>query len=334
MSIVKSFIMKNLILIISLSILSITFGAIYYLQLFGVIGIFLLKAGLGANVAGAKTFAGAVLKAGGKKALLFTTTGVLFKRHIIDISTKFMHEHSISRYKKSIAIIFKMKMKDFKNTSGVRKIQAAVASLFTIPVFYVMWTKFVGVAIQKFVYQLFIPVLLFIWTLILQSLSFITSFISFLFQLVVINFILKFLDKSRFGKFLLNSITSTISFFGNVFNGINKGFIFFGIDPKHFIIVKSNKLNKWLENIIDKKLNARDKVRARRERHYTSREQLLLRRELYAFNKKQTKTTFIKKTKKLFRKKVLKEKNWEEKRACKKVNPILEKRKTYKQRNK
>jgi len=88
-----------------------------YLHWWDAIGLMVLNLGLGIKLHGAKTFAIAVAKSGGKKALAMTTAGVLVKRHLIDVMSKFFAEHSVGRYKDNIKKIFMMKFEDVKNSS-------------------------------------------------------------------------------------------------------------------------------------------------------------------------------------------------------------------------
>ena len=109
-----------------LILISLTFVAllIHYFGWWEAIGILFLKFGLGAKVSGAKSFAHAVVKAGGKKAIALATAGMLTKRHIIDILSKFFAEHSIKRYKKNLTLVMKKIFDEIRHSTPVKKLRA------------------------------------------------------------------------------------------------------------------------------------------------------------------------------------------------------------------
>lgn len=323
---IEHFLVRNFIKIMTLTALSVVGVLFWVFDWYGVVGIFLLKSGLGLKVGAAKTFGAAFVKAGGYKVVAGATTGVLAKRFMIDKFQQNMNTHFISRWKNNAVALAKKQFSKIKTTSAVVKIQALIASILSIPAIYFIWTKVLGVAIQKFLYKLALPIGLFIWTMIIESMSFITNFITFAFQLVVINFMFGWLDKFTLGRKFLSGMRNLISFIANIFDNINSGFKIFGFDPKHYVALKAIAFNLWLQDKLDSDLNARNKLIVRRARRLNPVEAIALKRKCRTV-KKEKKRNLMKKAKMLFKSKVLKHKTWKEKRADKKVNPILAKRK-------
>ena len=289
-------------------------GIILFFNYWGILGLLFMKLVLGMKVKGATTFGKALLKVGGKKVIFMASGGMLLKRHIIDTFSKFFAEHSIGKYKKNIGRVFKLKYEEMKNSTGIVKIRAMGTMLLSIPFVYFMWTKVIASFAQKFIYAALYPIVLGIWTFLISSFGIVSNFLTFLFQVIILNMGLNFLERYKWGRSFLKGIDITISFFGDIFGYINDFFIFLGFDPKHFMIKKSIDFNKWLEKIIDKKLNKRDRLLARRLRHITAHEQLKIRREAFKV-KEETPKTVWKRTKILYKKKILKEVDWREKRA-------------------
>ena len=186
----KEFFSEHKTSIIVLGVIAIIISVIHFSIGWTVLGLLALKFGLGVKIGTAKTFAAGVVKAGGKKALLFTTSGMLLKRHVIDLSTKFFTDHSVGKYKQNIVSVFKLKFEGIKNSSKMQRAKAIGITLLGGPVLYLFWTKALGAVVQKVFYKALYPIFLFIWTFIVNSLGFVGNIIGFLFQLIVINFII------------------------------------------------------------------------------------------------------------------------------------------------
>jgi len=280
------------------------------------LGILFLKFGLGIKVAGAKTLARAITKAGGKKAIAVATAGMLAKRHFIDVASKFFIEHSVEKYKNNLIKVFRIKWEEFKGTSLVKKIQAFGIMLLSIPGVYFFWTKVISVAVQKFVYALIVPLFTLVWSLV----SGIFNFLGFVLEILALNVLLEAIQNYEWGKKVVKAIDSFIYFIGDIFSYINKGLKWFlalsGIDfnPKSYLIKKSIDFNRWLEKILDKGLNKVTKVKNQRDRYVNIVEKISEKRYLYSQKRMDKKLSFWITFKKSYKKKVLKEKTWREKR--------------------
>ena len=313
------FITEHRTSIIVLSVIGIIIATIHYSVGWTVLGLLALKFGLGVKVGTAKTFAAGVIKAGGKKALLVTTGGMLLKRHMIDLSTKFFTDHSVTKYKKNIISVFKMKFENIKKSSRMQRAKAIGVTLLGGPVLYIFWTNALGAVVQKVFYKALYPIFLFVWTFIVNSLGFVGNIIGFLFQLIIINFVIDNLEKYKWGKALLKGVTNIIRFFGDLFTYVNKLFIFLGFDVRMLMIRFSIKFNNWLENILDKGLNSHKRLRMRRERHVTAFEEIKHKRKARKALRVK-KVSMWKKTKTLWHKKVLKKTTWREQREKRKLS--------------
>jgi len=302
---------EHLVLISVLLILALICGAFYYLDWWDAIGLLILNLGLGVKLHGAKTFAVAVAKSGGKKALAMTTAGVLIKRHIIDLTSKFFAEHSIKRWKDNIIFIAKMKFQKMMESTPAQKAKAMIGSVLSIPLVYFVWSKVLGTAIQKFIYALIYPLFMWLFDFIAHGFSFITSFIGFVFQLTLLNYLITWLERRPFGRALINWVQTIFVILGDLLDFTNKIFQAVGLDPKHRLITWSISFNRWLERIIQKEMNARDSLWSRRSMHYTSREMLHIKRKA---RKQIEKETLRRKFRKFYDKKVLKKKDWRAKR--------------------
>jgi len=316
---------SNKSVLIILTTLLLIILLIHYFQWWEVIGILFLKFGLGAKVTGAKTFARAVAKAGGTKAIAVATAGMLTKRHIIDISSKFFAEHSVEKYKKNLIKVFSIKIDEFKKSSLMKKVQAGIVLLFSIPGVYFFYTKVISVAIQKFVYALIVPVFTLVWAFIKGSFN----FIGLIFEIIALNVFLDAISKYEWGKTFLKWIDKLVYFIGDLFNLLSKllkwFFALFGINfnPKNYLVAKSLQFNRWLEKIIDKGLNKVMKIERKRDRYVNVVEAISEKRRLFSQKKKDKKVSFWKTFKYNFKKKVFKHKTWIEVREEK----ILERRK-------
>lgn len=307
---------NNLVLILSLAFVATVIGVFHYLGWWEAIGLVILNFGLGIKVKGATTFAATVAKSGGKKALAMTTAGVLLKRHIIDLTSKFFAEHSVSRYKTNITKLVKIKFNAIKNSTPMQKAKAIGSTLMSIPILYFFWSKVLGTAIQKFIYALVLPLFTALINFIMTGFSFIAGLIGFILQLTLLNMIIDKMERNRFGKAFLHAVMKIFSFFGDILNYINKGFILIGLDPKHWLVIKSIQFNRWLEKVVNKGENARTKIRIRREIHMNSRERILHKR---ALRQEPPKPKMKKKVSELYRLKVKKRLTWKEKRE-KRIN--------------
>ena len=310
--------MRNYFIILAVLLTGVV---LHYLQWWEILGLFALKFILGIKVKGAKTLGAAIIKAGGKKAVLFTATSVMIKRHVIDLISKFFVEHSVGRYSISLKKIFQSKYEDIKGSKLSKKIQSGFFFLASLPILSYMWTNVLSSVMQKVFYKLFYPVILFVWTLISSSFGFISSFISFLFQLIIISVVRDNLEKSYIGRKVLKAADAVVYLFGNILNMMNKLFNMIGLDPKHFLISSSLKMNRWLEAVLDKGKNAREKVLIKRERRINKYEAIAIKRA--EFKKKREKTVpFKKKMTDLVNKKILNKKDWREKRVEREKNLI------------
>ena len=285
---------------------------IHYFGWWEVIGILFLKFGLGAKVAGAKSFAQAIVKAGGKKAIALATAGMLTKRHIIDILSKFFAEHSIKRYKKNLTLVMKKIFEEIKDSSPVKKLRAFGSMLLSVPIFYFFWTKVLGTAIQKFVYALVIPLFTLLWNFIMGSIN----FLGFLFQILMLNLFFDTLANYSWGKKIITFVNSTIHLLGKILGLFNKLLAQIGLNPKKWIVKFSNYFNRWLESILDKGLNGVEKLQKKRERHVSSAKALTDKRYLYAESKKAKQISYWNYARELFDEKVLKKRDWRKNRKA------------------
>lgn len=314
---IMGFIQEHII-IISIVLILLFIGVLFhYLNWWEVLGLFILNVGLGIKVKGATTVAATVLKAGGKKAVAMTATGVLFKRHAIDLVSKFLAEHSISRYKANIISLTKIKLKHMRDSKPIQKIKAALGIFTIIPVGYYLWAKvlakIMGTALQKVFYFLIWPIVIVIWESIVAGLNWLTAFISFIFQITLLNILLDRLEKYRLGKIIIKSIYKIVFFLGELLEILNKLFIWIGFDPKHELIYLSIKFNRYLESKINHGKNAVQKIKTRRSIHITSREILTIKRTQIKIKKK-NRSNWTKNIKEIYRIKVQKNLTYKEKR--------------------
>jgi len=184
-----------------------------------------------------------------------------------------------------------------------------------LPILYFVWYKVLGTAIQKLIYGLLYPLFAIFIEYIATGFNFMVGLVGFIFQLTLLNYLIDWMEKRPFGKAIIKGITSFIKAFGNIFDFINSGFKIVGVDPKHALIIYSIKLNRWLERIINKHSNARDRLCSRRLIHLTSREMIISKRNARKQDKKEG---LHKKAKRLFDEKVLKKKTWKQRREIRK----------------
>ena len=303
-----------IILLVLFAIIFIIIITIHIFDYWTILGLLALNIGLGVKTKGAVTVAGAIFKAGGKKAIAVSAGGMLFKRHIIDLFGKFFAEHSVVRYKKNSLSIVKMKLGEILNSSLIQRVKAIGTTLLSIPIVYLVWSKLITTAFQKVAYAIVYPIFAILWTFISTSFGAITNFIGFLFQVIVLNWVITKLERYTWGKKIIKSIDFIISFLGDAMNYINKAFILIGFDPKHKMIVWSIRLNRYLESILDKGNNQHKILLIRRERHITAREALISQRISYK-DRRVKKENLWKKTKEIYRIKVKKKLTWQEKRV-------------------
>jgi len=284
---------------------------IYYLGWWETLGILFLKFGLGAKVAGAKSFTHAIIKAGGKKAIAVATAGMLTKRHIIDLISKFFAEHSVKRYKRNLILVLSRKYDEILHSTLVKKIKAFGSMLLSVPILYFFWTKVLGTAIQKFVYALLLPLITLIWNLVLTSFN----FLGFLFEILMLNILLEALKNYNWGKKIITLIDRTIHLIGKLLNLLNTLLGYIGLNPKAWLVKLSIRFNKWLESILDRGLSRITRVQRRRDRYINAVEALSEKRALYAQAKQEKKISYWNTTRKLFLKKVLHKRDWRETRT-------------------
>ncbi len=302
-----------LIILLVIIILGTTGLVMHIFNWWTVFWLMILNIGLGVKTKGAVTVAGAVFKAGGKKAIAVSAGGMLFKRHVIDLFGKFFAEHSVTRYKKNILDIMKIKFKEILTSTPIQRAKAVGSTLLTIPIVYLIWSKVITTGVQKLAYAIVYPIVAGIWTFLINTFGAMSNFFGFLFQVFALNWIITKLEQYTWGKKVIRVLDISISFLGDMMNYINKIFIWGGIDPKHIMIVYSIKFNRYLEKILDKGLNSHKKLKIRRDRHITAREALVYKREVYK-NSKVKKENLIKKSKNIYRLKVKKNLTWQEKR--------------------
>jgi hypothetical protein len=289
--------------LIILTVIWVTILLIHFFGWWEALGILFIKFGLGLQVAGAKTFARAVAKVGGKKVLATATASMLAKRHLIDVTTKFFTEHSISKFSDNAKRVFKLKWEEFKSTSFVKKLQAFGLLLLSIPGVYFFWTKFISVTIQKLVYALIVPIFTLIWNLI----SGMFNILGFILEVLALNVLLEAIQNYEWGKKLVSWIDKLISFLADLFKYINlaikKIFGIFGIEfePKKYLITKSLQFNAWLVRILDKGLNKISKIKNKRDRYVNAFEKISEKRALRKQIKKDKKLSFLKTVKKSYR---------------------------------
>lgn len=287
---------------------------LFLIYLFGwweTLGILFLKFGLGAKVAGAKTLTHAIIKAGGKKAILIATAGMLTKRHIIDILSRFFTEHSVNRYKKNLTLVLKKKFDEIKESTLAKKLKAFGSMLLSIPMVYFFWTKVLGTAIQKFIYALFLPLITLIWNFLLTSFN----FLNFIFQVFMLNLFLDTLARYKIGQKILIVVDNIVYFIGNILNFFNTILTYIGVDPKAWLVKLSNIFNRWLESILDHGLNSVSRLYNKRKRYVNIVEQLSEKRHLTEQIRRDKKSSNWILIKKVFERVVLKKRDWRESRA-------------------
>lgn len=286
------------------------FLLVFWLGWWETLGILFLKFGLGAKVAGAKSFTHAIIKAGGKKAIATATAGMLAKRHIIDLVSRFFAEHSVKRYRHNLTLLLRRKYDEIRHSTPVKKIKAFGSMLLSIPLIYFFWTKVLGTAIQKFVYALLLPLITLIWRVILSSFN----FLGFLFEILMLNLLIEALKNYSWGKKLIALIDSIIHLIGKILNLLNTMLGYIGLDPKAWLIKGSIRFNRWLESILDKGLSKISRVQKRRDRYINAVEALSEKRKRYLLAKEDKKISYWRYTRKLFKQKILREKSWRTKR--------------------
>ncbi len=300
-----------LVIVISFSLILLL---IHFLGWWEALGLLFLKFGLGTKVAGAKTFTHAIIKAGGKKTIAIATAGMLAKRHIIDLISKFFAEHSIKRYKRNLTLVLQRIFEEIKHSSPVKKLRALGSMLLSIPVIYFFWAKVLGTAIQKIVYALILPLLTLIWNLVVTSFN----LLGFIFKILMLNLFLETLTRYGWGKKIIAFIDAIIQLIGKILNLANHLLSYIGINPKKWLIKLSIRFNKWLESILDKGLSFITKVQVKRDRHINAVEALSEKRYLYAQLKRDKKISYWRYTKKLYLQTFLKKKAWREQRELRK----------------
>jgi len=318
----KAWIQQHIVaLLLLLSLVSILF-LIHFFGWWEALGILFLKFGLGAKVAGAKTFTHAIIKAGGKKAIAIATAGMLAKRHMIDLLSRYFAEYSVNRYKKTLTLILKQKIDEIRHSTLIKKLQAFGSMLLSIPMVYFFWTKVLGTAIQKFVYALMLPIFSLLWNFILTS----YNFIGFLLQVLMLNLMLDTIARYKIGRTLIEIIDNIVRIIGKILDLLNAILKLIGINPKAQLIKLSNRFNRWLESILDKGLNPINKLENKRARYINAIEEISERRYLTAQNRRVKKISQWSYIKILYEKKVLKKRNWRENRVIRAENSYRERK--------
>lgn len=307
----KAWVHKHIVGIVTLISFMLLLFSLYFFGWWETLGILFLKFGLGAKVTGAKTLAHAIIKAGGKKAILIATAGMLTKRHIIDILSRFFTEHSVNRYKKNLTLVVKKKFEEILESTLAKKLKAFGSMLLSIPMVYFFWTKVLGAAIQKFMYAIFLPLITILWNLIITSFN----FLSFIFQVLMLNLFLETLARYKIGQKFILVVDKIVYFIAAILNFFNTILNYIGIDPKAWLVKLSNMFNKWLESILDHGLNSVDKLSNKRSRYSNIVKNLSEKRSLRQEAKKNKKNTIWKQIKKTFERVVLKKRVWREIRA-------------------
>jgi hypothetical protein len=255
-----------------------------------------------------------MIKAGGKKAIAVATAGMLTKRHIIDLISKFFAEHSIKRYKRNLTLVLKKKFDEIKHSTPVKKLRAFGSILLSVPMIYFFWTKVLGTAIQKFVYALVLPMATLLWNLVLTGIN----FLGFIFQILMLNIFLDTLASYSWGKKIIALIDDIVRLIGSMLSLLNTLFGYIGLNPKAWLVKLSNRFNRWLELILDKGLSPVARIQNRRYRHTNATEALRTKRYIYAQSKRNKQISYWKYSRDLFEKKVLKKREWREKRIQRK----------------
>lgn len=300
-----------LVIFVSLGLI---FLLVYWLGWWETLGILFLKFGLGAKVAGAKSFTHAVIKAGGKKAIAVATVGMLTKRHIIDLISRFFAEHSIRRYKRNLLLLLGRKYDEIRHSTPIKKMKAFGSMLLSFPVIYFFWTKVLGTAIQKFVYAMVLPLISLIWRLILTSFN----FLGFLFEILMLNLLLDALKNYSWGKRFLALIDHAVHLVGRLLNLFNTILGYMGLNPKAWLVRLSIRFNKWLESILDRGLSKITKVQIGRDRYINAVEALSEKRYIYARSRCEKQISYWRYTKNLFRQRLLRKREWREIRTMRK----------------
>ncbi len=313
---------SELVILVSLGLIILL---IYFLGWWETLGILFLKFGLGAKVAGAKSFTHAIIKAGGKKAIAAATAGMLTKRHIIDLISRFFAEHSVKRYKRNLKLLLRRKLDEIRHSTPVKKLKAFGSALLSVPMIYFFWTKVLGTAIQKFVYALVLPLLTLLWNLIVTSFN----LLGFIFQILMLNLFLETLTRYSWGKKMIAFVDGVIHLIGKTFNLANHLLNYIGINPKAWLVKFSIRFNRWLASILDKGLSRITKVQLHRDRYINAVEALSEKRFIALQSRREKKISYWRTTKKLFVRKVLKKREWREQRAQRAKRWKMEKQTSY-----
>ena len=274
------------------------------------LAILLIKFALGVKVGGAKTLAHAVVQAGGKKALAAATAGMLAKRHLIDLFSKFFSRHSLSRWRDNLLHVLKLKYDELRRSPPAKRLKAFGTTLLSVPVIYFLWTKVVSAAVQKILYAMVLPLFSFLWNLLLTGMN----ILGFVLQVLMLNVFLEALAHSRFGRRLLTLIDRILYLFTAMIGLIDKALSLIGIHPRRWLIRHSIRFNHWLGRIIDRGLPFPGKLANRRDRYINGVESIYLTRARYAESRRKRPVPLRKKIRTLYERKVLKQRSWREKR--------------------
>lgn len=287
---------KKVLLIVTVSLLIVIL--IYIFGYWEILALIFIKFGLGIKLKGITTLAGAMVKIGGKKALVYSTMGMLLKRYLIDVFSKFFIKHSVTRYKNTLIHIIHLKINDVKNASIIKKINAIVGLFLSIPMIYIFWTKFLSVAIQKIAYAFIYPLLSFLFSLLSYSFTFLSSFFTTIFEILLLGFFIEYMKRFYFGKEILKKVDNFFRLIWKLIIFIDSILNHFHLSPRTQLIIYSNKINKKLEEYIDKGINSINKITRNRLRYVSIIEKISQKRFYYQKSKKRVynQENFYKKT--------------------------------------
>lgn len=307
---IRGFVEKHFKALLIVAII-IGIGLIFYIfKWWEAIGLFVLKFGLGIKTAGAKSFAVAVAKSGGKKALMLTTGGVLLKRFIIDTVSAFITEHSVSRYKKNVGLYLKYQIKRLIASTWIQKIKGIILTLTAGWSLQFVVLKVIGSMAQKVLYAVFASLV----SLISSSMNFVWNVVSFFIQVKLLGMFIDFMEKYQVGKDVIKYAVKLGSIIGRGFNWVNATLVKIGFDPKHWLIKHSIRFNRYIELKIYKDRNAHQLVQVRRKIHINDRELIYCVRAARV-EARIKQPSNMQKVRELYRLKILRKKTWQEKRA-------------------
>lgn len=261
------------------------------------------------SIVAKKTFFTIVKKIGYKKFFV-SIIWVIIKRFLIEQITNYFKKHSFKRFKNNFIEVLKLKMKEIKNTSFVKKIMAFFYFLLGGSFFYYFLTTYIGKILIGLLQKIFYILILFIGkflTLVFGLSVFIfTSIIQIFFVIKIINYIEQF---------------TIVKWFYSIVSFIFKKFLYFldyifGTKIHLSLIKLSRRLDEYFASILDKNFSGYEVIQRRRDRYINGIEYISVQRERYILKKREVdKTNTIKYYNKLLKKYISKKKTWKEKRA-------------------